>query len=129
MWARPDLAPAVPTRDPCSHWSPCSADAPEQHLKPYRLCQLDGEDRGYQLAGSQLLLTRCQVYVPYGSPYTLPVPTTLQPSAVTAAPNVSYPDAAGGLMALSGASTNFALRFSGERAARSVVPDGCHRTV
>ena len=57
-----------------------------------------------------------QVYNPYGRPYTLPIPTTLQPSAVKTAPNVSYPDAStgGGLMALANASTNFGLRFSGE---------------
>jgi len=56
------------------------------------------------------------VYNPYGSPYTLPIPTTRQPSAVRTAPNISYPDAGngGGLMALANASTNFGLRFTGE---------------
>jgi len=56
-----------------------------------------------------------QVYSPYGRPYTLPIPTTLKPSAVRTAPNVSYPDAiSGGLFALANASTDFGLRFSGE---------------
>jgi len=54
------------------------------------------------------------VFIPYNSPYTLPFPASLQPSAVTTAPNVSYPQSnSSGVMALAHATTNFGLRFSG----------------
>ena len=57
-----------------------------------------------------------QVFAQYGRPYTLPIPAGVQPSAVTTAPNVSYPDVgSGGLIALAGVPANFSLRFSGER--------------
>lgn len=56
-----------------------------------------------------------QVFNPYRSPYTLPIPAIAEPNAVTTAPNLDYPQANdGGLMALADAETNFALRFSGE---------------
>ena len=58
--------------------------------------------------------TCLQVYNPYNTPYTLPIPATATPSAVTTVPNISYPDVlSGGLMTLAGATTNFALRFTG----------------
>ena len=64
---------------------------------------------------SDVLWPCMQVFKPYGSPYTLPIPTALHPIAVTTAPSINYPDvASGGLMALANASTNFGLRFSGE---------------
>ena len=58
-----------------------------------------------------------QVYVPYNVPYTLPIPATAHPSAVTTAPNVSYPPATcgvDGLMTLANTVANFGLRFTGE---------------
>ena len=65
-----------------------------------------------------------QVYNPYNNPYTLPIPTSIQPSAVTTAPNLNYPQAAsGGLMALANATEFFALRFLGEQATRNSVTD------
>ncbi len=55
-----------------------------------------------------------QVFNPYGSPYTLPFPSSAQPTAVTAAPNLTYPQSgSGGLMALADAATDFGLRFTG----------------
>ncbi len=60
------------------------------------------------------------MFAPYGPPYTLPIPADAQPSAVTTAPDVNYPDtSSGGLMALAGVPANFSLRFSGER-----LPEG-----
>ena len=57
-----------------------------------------------------------QVYNPYGRPYTLPIPADAKPSAVTTAPDLNYPQASdGGLLALAGAGSEFALRFSGEQ--------------
>ena len=56
-----------------------------------------------------------QVFKPYNSPYALPIPTSAQPSATATAPNLNYTQASsGGVMALAGATTNFALRFTGE---------------
>ena len=66
-----------------------------------------------------------QVFKPYNSPYTLPIPASARPSAVTTAPNLNYTDAgSGGVMALANAATNFALRFTGEscRAACCSLP-------
>jgi len=55
-----------------------------------------------------------QTFVPYGRPYALPLPL-VAPTAVTASPDVNFPDvSAGGLMTLANATSNFALRFSGE---------------
>ena len=55
-----------------------------------------------------------QVFAPYGSPYTLPFPVSARPSAVTTAPNVSYPQVGtGGVMALADQTTFFGLRFTG----------------
>jgi len=57
-----------------------------------------------------------QVFNPYGRPYALPIPTIAQPSAVTAAPDLNFPEVSdGGLLALADAESNFALRFSGGR--------------
>ena len=59
-----------------------------------------------------------QTFVPYSRPYALPLPL-VAPTAVTSAPDVNYPDVSGGgLMALANATSNFALRFSGESPAR-----------
>jgi len=56
-----------------------------------------------------------QTFVPYGSPYTMPIPQDARPSAVTSASSVNYPDvSSGGVMALANATTDFALRFVGE---------------
>jgi len=56
------------------------------------------------------------VFKPYNSPYATPIPANATPTAVTAAPNVNYPDvSSGGVMALANATNNFALRFVGER--------------
>jgi len=56
-----------------------------------------------------------QTFVPYGSPYTLPIPVNATPSAVTTAPGVNFPDvSSGGLMTLANATSDFALRFVGE---------------
>ena len=58
--------------------------------------------------------------MPYGSPYTLPIPATQEATAVTTAPNVSYPDTAStGLVAL--ANPTFALRFSGRGLHEAIV--------
>jgi len=52
-----------------------------------------------------------QTFVPYGSPYATPIPANATPTAVTAAPNVNYPDvSSGGDMTLANATNNFALR-------------------
>ena len=77
-----------------------------------------------------------QTFVPYGSPYTLPIPANATPSAVTTAPGVNYPDVSGGgLTTLANATSDFALRFVGEnpvmvadasrlaRACRTVQPE------
>ncbi len=57
-----------------------------------------------------------QVFKPYNSPYTLPIPASSKPSAMTTAPLVNYTaSSTGGVMALAGTTTNFALRFSGGR--------------
>jgi len=59
-------------------------------------------------------LRSAQVFNPYGRPYALPVPMTVQPSAVTVAPDLNFPEVSdGGLLALADAESNFALRFSG----------------
>ena len=52
----------------------------------------------------------------------LPIPASAPPSSVTTAPNVSYADSnSSGVMVLAKATTNFALRFSGElRAGRTL---------
>ena len=56
-----------------------------------------------------------QVFKPYTSPYTLPIPASVRPSATTTAPSVNYTQASsGGVMALANATTDFALRFTGE---------------
>ena len=60
-----------------------------------------------------------QAFVPYGTASktaALPIPASLQPSAVAFAPNISYPDvAASALYGLAGgAQTYFGLRFTGE---------------
>jgi len=61
---------------------------------------------------------------PYGSPDKLPLLETLRPTASTTTPDLNYPDvSSGGLMALANATTNFALRFVGERAS----PEGRSR--
>ena len=53
---------------------------------------------------------------PYGSPNKLPIPGNATPTASTTTPGVNFPDvSSGGLMALANATTNFALRFVGER--------------
>ena len=72
-----------------------------------------------------------QVFKPYNSPYTLPIPASAKSSATTTAPNVNYTDASsGGVMALAGGTmTNFALRFTGEpfrRAAAFARPTWLH---
>ena len=60
-------------------------------------------------------MASAQTFVPYGSPYTLPIPKNATPSAVKTVPGVNYPDvSSGGLMTLANATTNFALRFVGE---------------
>jgi len=69
------------------------------------------------------------VFSPYNSPYTLPIPASARPSAVTVAPSVNYPQAgSGGVMALANATTNFALRFTGDTASfcdHLVILSGC----
>ena len=56
------------------------------------------------------------MFAPYKPPYTLPIPAGKQPSSVTTAPSVNYPDASsGGLIDLAGVAANFSLRFSGEQ--------------
>ena len=56
-----------------------------------------------------------QTFVPYGSPYTQPIPRDAKPTAVTTAPSVNYPQASsGGVMDLANATADFALRFVGE---------------
>lgn len=56
------------------------------------------------------------MFSPYGQPYTLPIPVSAQPKAVTMAPNVNYPSASsGGLKTLANATTDFGLRFVGEQ--------------
>ncbi len=53
---------------------------------------------------------------PYGSPNKLPLLVNLTPTATATTPDVNFPDfSSGGLMALANATTNFALRFVGER--------------
>jgi len=60
-------------------------------------------------------LCSAQTFVPYGSPYTLPIPLDARPSAVTTVSSVNYTDvSSGGLMTLANATTDFALRFVGE---------------
>ena len=56
-----------------------------------------------------------QAYVPYNSPYKLPIPTSSQPSFTGAVPDVNYPDVSNSaLFALAGGTTkNFGLRFTG----------------
>ena len=55
------------------------------------------------------------MFKPYNSPYKLPIPASAKPSATTTAPSVNYPQASsGGVMALAKATTNFALRFTGD---------------
>ncbi len=54
---------------------------------------------------------------PSGSPDKLPLLETLRPTASTTTPDVNFSDvSSGGLMDLANATTNFALRFVGERA-------------
>ena len=73
---------------------------------------------------SKRWLSSAQTFVPYGSPYTLPIPTNATPRAVTTAPSVNYPDvSSGGLMTLANATSNFALRFVGEADAMTAE---CH---
>ena len=61
-------------------------------------------------------LLRVQVFNPYNNPYPLPFPASAQPTAVTSAPGLNYPQASsGGVMALAGATEFFGLRFSGDR--------------
>ena len=62
--------------------------------------------------------------MPYNSPYALPIPSTLQPSSVGWAPNVSFAEGMNGaLFALAGGQTlNFALRFTGAVALAVRVP-------
>ena len=56
-----------------------------------------------------------QVFKPYNSPYTLPIPASAKPAAVTTAPLVNYTQAgSGGVMTLANATTNFALRLTGD---------------
>ena len=63
-----------------------------------------------------------QVFKPYTSPYTLPIPASARPAAVTTAPLVNYTQASnGGVMALADATTNFALRFTGDGTLRSCL--------
>ncbi len=67
-----------------------------------------------------------QVLKPYNSPYTLPIPASARPSATTTAPSLNYPQASsGGVMALANATTNFALRFTGEM----TLPASCDHPV
>ena len=62
-----------------------------------------------------------QTFVPYCRPYALPLPL-VAPTGVTSAPDVNFPDvSAGGLMTLANATSNFALRFSGESPALEAV--------
>ena len=64
------------------------------------------------------------MFKPYNSPYATPLPTNARPTAVTAAPNVNYPDvSSGGVMALANATSNFALRFVGERLTQPYSPN------
>ncbi len=64
-----------------------------------------------------------QVFKPYNSPYTLPIPASAKPAAMTTAPLVNYTQAgSGGVTDLAGATANFALRFSGGRRSRDRVP-------
>ncbi len=57
-----------------------------------------------------------QVLKPYNSPYTLPIPASARPAAVTTALLVNYTQAgSGGVMALADATSDFALRFMGDR--------------
>ncbi len=71
---------------------------------------------------------------PYGSPNKLPLLGNLRPTATTTTPDVNFPDvSSGGLMALANATTNFALRFVGERPSldgnASLSPGGFWPTV
>ena len=82
-----------------------------------------------------------QVFKPYNSPYTLPIPASAKPSAMTTAPNLNYTAASsGGVMALAGGTmTNFALRFTGKHIPQLAGPcplvnclsvsDICHHAV
>jgi hypothetical protein len=56
-----------------------------------------------------------QSYVPYGSPYTLPIPSAQQPNFTGSAANISFPDTShSALFALAGGATSlFGLRFTG----------------
>ena len=72
---------------------------------------------GQETSSDSLLV---QTFVPYNSPYTLPIPANARPTAVTTAPGINYPDvSSGGLMTLANATTNFALRFVGVSPAMS----------
>jgi len=73
-----------------------------------------------------------QVFSPYGSQYTLPIPASATPKATITARTVNYTEASmGGIMDLAKATTNFALRFTGtcipcppERLYMCLVPTG-----
>jgi len=73
---------------------------------------LRGSRRGASVRSSTQRLCSAQTFVPYGSPYMLPIPQDARPSAVTTATSVNYPDvSSGGLMTLANATTDFALRL------------------
>ncbi len=56
-----------------------------------------------------------QVFSPYGSRYTLPIPASARPKATTTALNVNFTEATmGGIFDLANSTTNFALRFTGD---------------
>ena len=61
--------------------------------------------------------------MPYNSPYTLPIPTRLQPKYTGMASNINYPDVSNSaLFAFAGGATmKFGLRFSGATCARCHV--------
>ena len=73
-----------------------------------------------------------QAFVPYGSASVagaLPIPASLQPSSVAAAPNISFPDVtASALFSLArGATTYFGLRFTGAPTALAGRDGVCER--
>ena len=74
-----------------------------------------------QLLFYMMLVASAQVFAPYGRPYTLPIPSNAKPRAVSTAPNVNYPQSSsGGVMSLADATTDFALRLSGEDVDRAI---------
>ena len=116
----------------CSRLQLCSARTVRLHRSSHWSWRPDSCSTSLQpTAAKSAALCPVQVFRPYGSPYTLPIPTALQPTAVTTAPNISYPDvASGGLMALANATTNFGLRFSGEGCAEQArIPLQCGQSL